>query len=147
MRRLNLGCGSLILPGHVNLDIADIPGVDVVHDLDQLPWPFGDREFDRIEAKDVFEHVNDPIGFMTECHRILAPNGVVRIRTPYYRSPDAFTDPTHKRFPTEHTFDYWIPGTVLYAHHNPAYGGVGFDQLSLGINDEGQLDTTLRRIG
>ncbi|MBI4571568.1 MAG: hypothetical protein HY723_06420, partial [Chloroflexi bacterium] len=32
-RRLNVGCGDDLLPDYVNLDMAALPGVDVVHDL------------------------------------------------------------------------------------------------------------------
>ena len=35
--RLNLGCGHLPLPGYVNIDRRDLPGVDVVADVDHLP--------------------------------------------------------------------------------------------------------------
>lgn len=43
----------------VNLDRVALPGIDVVHDLDVGPWPFEDGAASSIEAKDVFEHVND----------------------------------------------------------------------------------------
>lgn len=142
--RINLGCGSDIAPGYVNLDRVAGPGVEVVHDLDRLPWPFEDDSADFLLATDVFEHVSDAIGFMTECHRILMPNCHLRLHTPHWRSADAFTDPTHKRFPTEHTFDYWIPGTVL-SKHNAAYGGVWFDLVAL-QPDGGSMDVILAKL-
>ena len=143
--RLNLGCGSQAKDGWVNLDIAAQAGVDVVHDLDVGPWPFEDRTAEQIEAWDVFEHVADPVLFMTECHRILRPFKYLHVHTPHYTSPDAFTDPTHRRFPTEHTFDYWIPGTHLYRRHNAGYGGVAFELLDMHM-DSGSLDLTLRKL-
>jgi predicted SAM-dependent methyltransferase len=143
---LNLGCGSLYLPEAVNVDIAPGPTVDVVHDLD-TPWPWPAASVSEIVAKDVFEHVKDPILFMTESHRVLELGGVLRIRTPYYRSPDAFTDPTHRRFPTEYTFDYWVAGTVLHSLHNNAYGGVSFvfEQHVRLDTDGGSLLVDLRK--
>ena len=145
--RLNLGCGSRILPGHVNVDIAKIDGADVICDLDVKPWPWDDGTVESIEAKDVFEHVADPVTFMTECHRVLAPGGRLHIRTPnvFANAADAFTDPTHRRFPTPHTFDYWLPGTALYEASNAAYGGVAFTGDRLVANDNGALDVTLRK--
>ena len=98
-----------------------------------------------IEAWDVFEHVNDPILFITECHRILRPFKYLHLHTPHYMSPDAFTDPTHKRFPTEHTFDYWIPGRPLFERHNAAYGAVSFELVDMHM-DQGSLDVTLRKM-
>lgn len=144
--KLNLGCGSVDMPGYIGVDRAPGPAVHVVHDLDVLPWPFLTDAVERIEAKDIFEHVNDPIGFMTECHRVLEPEGVLHIRTPHFTCLDAFTDPTHKRFPTEHTFDYWIPGTVLYQHHNLAYGGVAFKRTHLMVDATRTLDVVLLKI-
>lgn len=143
--RLNLGCGRQAKPGWVNLDLSDQVDADVVHDLDVGPWPFGAESVSAIEAHDVFEHVENAVLFMTECHRILAPFKYLHIHTPHYLSPDAFTDPTHRRFPTEHTFDYWVPGTHLYARHNGAYGGVSYEKTDLHL-DNGSLDVTLRRL-
>lgn len=143
--RVNLGSGGRPLAGWVNVDVADIPGVDLVHDLDVGPWPFESGTVEMITAKDVFEHVNNPVLFMTECHRILGPGRTLFIRTPHWRSIDAFTDPTHRRFPTEHTFDYWIPGTIYHSEHNAAYGGVSFEKVSLSVAD-GAVSVRLRRL-
>jgi SAM-dependent methyltransferase len=124
---LNLGCGSDRLDGFVNVDIAALPEVDVVHDLDVLPWPWKDGSVQQILAQDVFEHVANPIGFMTESHRVLEPGGLLTLKSPHWRHRDAFTDPTHRRFCTEHTWDYWIKDTHLYERHGRAYGGVAFN--------------------
>lgn len=124
--RLNLGCGSRLAEGYVNVDRVKLDGVDVVHDLDVLPWPWDDGSAEQIVAQDVFEHVADPIGFMTESHRVLTVGGALIIKSPHFRHQDAYTDPTHKRFCTEYTWDYWIPGTQLYTDHNAAYGGAAF---------------------
>lgn len=135
--RLNLGSGSAPLAGWLNVDIADTGKVDYIWDLDREgDWPFVEPgRADQIVAKDVFEHVKNPIHFMVQCHRALSPGSLLFIRTPHYMHRDAFTDPTHRRFPTEHTFDYWIPGTLLYNEHNAAYGGVAFLRTWFNIAD------------
>ncbi len=143
--RLNLGCGSVLLPGYVNVDRAQLPGVEVVHDLDVGPWPWPDESAERIDARDVFEHVIDPVLFMTECWRVLQLGGTLRIHTPHWRFEDAYTDPTHRRFPTEHTFDYWIPDTTLYRANNAAYGGVAFEAVSARM-DGGSMDLLFAKI-
>lgn len=130
MLKLNLGAGSRRIDGYVNVDRVSIPGIDVVWDLDTGPWPWADGEVSAIVAKDVFEHVNEPILFMTECHRVLRDDGRLSITTPFFGHVSAFTDPTHKRFPTPFTFDYWVPGTVYYQEHNAAYGAVAFDKIA-----------------
>ena len=41
MKKLNLGCGNDIRQGYINLDVAELDGVDVVWDVNKLPLPFG----------------------------------------------------------------------------------------------------------
>jgi SAM-dependent methyltransferase len=146
--RLNLGCGSQPEQGWVNLDAADIPGVDVVHDLDAFPWPFKDGEAEEIKAFDVYEHVNDPLGFMAECHRVLQPGGLLYIHTAYWKNEDSYRDPTHKRFLTEGSFDYWIPGTYLNQRYGAAYArGRHFSSERMWLDTpHGDLNVRLRKI-
>jgi predicted SAM-dependent methyltransferase len=145
--RINLGCGQDIRRGWVNVDYClDLgPGV-TVWDLDEHPWPFEDACADEIWGLDIFEHVHDAVGFMVECHRILKPGAPLRLRTPFWQWPDAFTDPTHKRFPTEHTFDFWVKGTTFYENQNRMFGGVEFIKVKVEPNPHtGQMDVVLRR--
>lgn len=127
--RLNLGCGLAadLSEMVVNVDALDLPGVDMVWDLDDHPWPWDDATFVEIHAIQVFEHVADPVGFMVDCHRVLEPGGLLLLTTPHYQSDNAFTDPTHRRFCTTRSFDYWIIGRGLFAQFNAMYGGVAFE--------------------
>lgn len=118
---LNLGAGIHRPRGYINVDSVSLPGIDVVADLDTGPWPWRAGEIGRIFAAHVFEHVAEPVLFMTEAWRILAPGGELEIHVPYYKHWHAFTDPTHRRFCTEHTFDYWIAGTELHIKFGAAY--------------------------
>jgi SAM-dependent methyltransferase len=120
---LNLGCGRMSYPDAVNLDAVAMPGVDVVHDLAVAPWPFDDETFAEVWASNIFEHIADPLQFMAECWRILEPDGLLLLLVPDWRSENAFTDPTHRRFCTERTFDYWCPGTDLHAQFSDQFGG------------------------
>ncbi len=108
-RRLNLGCGTDIREGWVNLDRARLPGVDVVHDLSTLPLPFADGEFAEICAKDVLEHL-DYIPLLRELHRVLRVGGVLDIQVPHFTSAGNFIDPTHKRLFSIRTFEFFVPG-------------------------------------
>lgn len=120
---LNLGSGSRPLPRFINVDIADISGVDVVHDLDVAPWPWADQSVQFIYGGDIFEHVEQPLLFMGECWRVLETGCALELSTSYWKSENAYTDPTHKRFCTEHTFDYWVPGTEFHERYGAAYAG------------------------
>lgn len=146
--RVNLGAGSMPEQGWVNVDCVALPGIDVVHDLEQIPWPFDDNVVNRIKAFDVFEHVWNWKGFMSECHRILEPAGVLVIHTSYYKNPNSFRDPDHKRFLHEESFDYWVPGTYLNSRYGPAYaGGCHFEKVEVRLDTPvGDLNVILRKI-
>jgi SAM-dependent methyltransferase len=107
-RVLHIGCGDDKLPGATGVDSLKLPAVDVVHNLDSTPWPFADNAFDVIYAHSVVEHLSDIVAFMEEVWRVLAPGGRIIISVPYFRSPDAFTDITHKHFFTSQSFDYFL---------------------------------------
>jgi SAM-dependent methyltransferase len=107
MQKLNVGCGKDIREGWVNLDLEPLPGVDFVHDINHLPLPFSDEEFDLISCKDVLEHV-DYIPAIRDLHRILKPGGRLIVRVPHFTSKDAYSDPTHRRFFTVQTFFYFM---------------------------------------
>lgn len=109
-RRLNLGCGTDIRPGWVNLDRAALPGVNVVHDLNAVPLPFRAGEFDHICAKDVLEHL-DYVPLLRDLHRILADGGTLEIQVPHFTSASSYLDPTHKRGFSVRTFDFFVVGS------------------------------------
>ena len=107
MKKLNLGCGKKIKDGWVNLDIANLPGVDVVHDITKLPLPFGDNEFDEVLCEDILEHV-DYIPVLKDIHRILKPGGKVTIRVPHFTSKNNYIDPTHRHRFSIKTFGFFV---------------------------------------
>jgi hypothetical protein len=108
--KLHLGCGAQAPEGWVNVDyfigarLARIPllrwivrksrafrlewppGV-ILHDLRRrFPWP--DASAEAIYASHLLEHMTreEGAGFLRECHRVLEPNGIVRIVVPDLRA-------------------------------------------------------------
>jgi len=107
MKKLNLGCGNDIKQGWINLDVAVLPGVDVIHNLNELPLPFDDNSFDEILCQDVLEHVSlTPL--IKEIHRILKAGGVLNIRVPHFTSRNNFIDPTHVKTFSFQTFQFFV---------------------------------------
>lgn len=111
LRILEVGCGTKKSPGAVGLDLLALPGVDIVHDMEALPWPVPDGAFDEVRCFHVLEHVVDICGVMDELHRVTAPGGRVHIVVPYFARYSAFKDPTHRRFCTFESFHYFVQGT------------------------------------
>ncbi|HYR81884.1 MAG TPA: methyltransferase domain-containing protein [Thermoplasmata archaeon] len=95
------------------MDRHRLPAVDIVHELEAIPWPIPASSVSEVKAHHVLEHLHNLIGVMEEVHRVLEADGTFRITVPYYRHEGAFADPTHVRFFTEHTFDYFSPVNPL----------------------------------
>ncbi len=107
--KLNLGCGNKKIGGYTGVDHMKTAAADVVHDLNLTPYPFADGSVDEIMADNVLEHLNDIIAVMEEWHRLCRNGAIIKISLPYYKSSGAFSDPTHKHFFTENSFQYFSP--------------------------------------
>lgn len=112
--RVNLACGQTKEEGWIGVDVAKCQGVDIVHDLNKLPWPFKSDSVDEVLVSHYLEHIplDTPKGdglilFMNELHRILKPGAKATIITPYYTSMRCWQDPTHRRAISEATFLYY----------------------------------------
>ncbi len=105
--RLNIGCGLNPISGYVNADRVPLPGVDLVCEFARRPFPFRDDSFDEVYMSHVLEHLPDTVSTMEEIHRIARPSATVIVKVPHYKHSNAFKDPTHVRFFTEESFDYF----------------------------------------
>jgi len=111
--KLHLGCGEFILPGWVNHDMVSLPGVDVAHNLNILPWPFADNEFGEVRMINVLEHLPNTIEVIEELSRITCPGARICIHVPYWNARDNATDLTHCRTFSEYSFDFFDGRTDL----------------------------------
>ncbi|MHA1567947.1 MAG: class I SAM-dependent methyltransferase [Alphaproteobacteria bacterium] len=107
MTVLDLGCGENKAPGAFGVDAHAFAGVDLVHDLNALPWPLDDGAFDRVRALHIIEHVDDPVAFMREVHRVAAPGALIEIATPHFSNRSAYADPSHQRTFSARAFDFF----------------------------------------
>jgi SAM-dependent methyltransferase len=106
---VDLGCGRYKVPGTIGVDQSAVVDPDVVADFVAAQLPFADGSIDRIYCRHVLEHIQDLSSLMGEIHRVLKPSGTLIIEVPYWASEGAFRDPTHVRFFSEKSFDYWDP--------------------------------------
>lgn len=111
MKVFNIGCGAQRYANVIGIDKVKSPGADIIHDLDTFPWPIADSSADVILAFHVLEHVDDLPRVMEEIHRISKPGARLIAEVPYFRSVLAYQDPTHRRFFTTRTMDYFCPNT------------------------------------
>lgn len=108
MKKLNLGCRKDIKQGYINLDIVNLKGVDVKHDLTKFPYPFSDNYFDEILSLGTLELINaDFIKIMEELYRICKPDAIIKIRSPVFPNMCSAQDPLTKKFMTYNTFEYF----------------------------------------
>lgn len=111
--KLDLGCGKRKREGTIGIDFNSDTQADVVHDLTKFPYPFEDNYFEEIYCRHILEHLPDMVKVMEELHRIAMPGCKIFIEAPYWSSYRAFTDPTHVRFFTENTFNYFTPWSAM----------------------------------
>ncbi|GKS59009.1 hypothetical protein YTPLAS18_25360 [Nitrospira sp.] len=107
---VDLGCGANKVPGSWGIDVRKVDGVNLVANIES-PLPILSNSVDTVLMRHVVEHVRDLVSLMEEVYRICRPGGTVEVDAPYYTSRGAFRDPTHLRFITEDTFQYFEPPT------------------------------------
>ena len=105
---LNVGPGLNKIEKTISIDISKSVNPDIVWDLNKNPWPIETSSIDTIIALNVIEHLDDTVKTIEELHRISKPNGTIYILCPHFSSASAFLDPTHKKFFSNRTFDYFI---------------------------------------
>ena len=76
---LNLGCGEDWYGTH-RMDIISRPNVNVLGSVDES-LPFEDNYFDEVYAKQIFEHIPNPLSFLLECKRVLKKGGKLKLWT------------------------------------------------------------------
>src|SRR5262245_55625205 len=97
--KLDVGCGASKQDGWVGLDRRKLDCVDIVHDMEDTPWPLEADIANVILCSHILEHI-DPRNFlrvMSEIHRVGKHFCQVQISTPYAGSFGAYQDPTHTR--------------------------------------------------
>jgi len=86
-------------------------GVDLVADLEN-PLPFKDESIHYIHARHVLEHIDNYLGLLMECYRVLIPGGTLHIAVPHAFCRAAMADPTHKQFFVEESFHHFTEGEI-----------------------------------
>ena len=105
--RLDLGCGQRPRATYHGLDWIEMPGVDIVADLNEPLSLLPDNSVEAIYTHHLLEHVVNLLPLLKEIHRVVIPGGRVEVITPHFSNPYGYSDPTHVRFFGLYTFYYF----------------------------------------
>jgi SAM-dependent methyltransferase len=121
---LDIGCGKnkykSTSPDDVviGLDSRKNTAADIVCDIEK-GLPFAESSIDKVVTFHALEHLRDLVGVMEEIWRVSKLGSEVWINVPYWVASGAHSDPTHVRFFTYNTFDYFEPD-FYYDHYSNA---------------------------
>ena len=105
---IELGCGEVKRnPDSIGIDIAKLPGVDIIQNLESGLDFIPDNSVDEISSSHVLEHIIRFEELMRDIHRILKPDGIHKVTVPHFSNPHYYSDYTHKRFFGLYTFEYF----------------------------------------
>lgn len=123
-RGLDVGCGPKKRAGFIGVDRYPAPCVDVVCDLEHGILPFADETFHVVYTNHVLEHVGNLDKVLADISRVMKKGAKLQIGVPYAGDLRAFQDPTHVRFFTLKTFEYFVRnGSRVGSWHTSKYFG------------------------
>lgn len=143
---LDLGCGDQRqYPDNLGVDRRRTGSLAVQAELSGS-LPFRTGTVDRIYVVHLLEHLHDFLPLVDECHRVLAPSGLLHVLGPWWRHVNAVADPTHVRYLDVQTIKgicarpgeprRWRPlhascdGATVFADLTPADEPPGPDELA-----------------
>jgi len=119
--KLDLGCGEYKLEGFIGMDKRNLDIVDIVHDIEEFPYPIDDESCDEIEASHIMEHIKPwlTIDVFNELWRIMKSGCMLHVSVPYAGSPQYWQDPTHCNGFIPTTFEYFDSRSSLWGVYKP----------------------------
>jgi SAM-dependent methyltransferase len=94
---LDIGCGDLAIKNYlqnykvfgIDVDKRFTNNVDIInHNLETVPYPFKENNFDCVICSEVLEHLFYPEKVIQESYRVLKQGGILIITVPNYDSVD-----------------------------------------------------------
>jgi hypothetical protein len=153
-------------PDWVGFDVLDLPGVDIIHDALDIPYPLPDECVGVAIASHVLEHIpktqvvymdgkfktiNPFLMVMNELWRIMKPDAKFAIAVPHGASPGFMQDPTHASQLNRTTWAYFDPlmyGGQLYNFYRPKPWKVAANALGeplLAENPAGNMEVVMQK--
>jgi predicted SAM-dependent methyltransferase len=129
--KLHIGCGEALLEGWINIDVYPAPlSMNVLWGL-----PFADGSVRYIFVSHLLEHLffpRDVAPFLAEIHRVLAPQGIVRIVVPdIEQCIEAYINEDRQFFGSRRETWPWWPENATRLEDFLAYAGAGAEPAYL----------------
>lgn len=144
LKKVELGCGASKTPGYIGIDRFDIPGVDIVADLNK-GIPLESDSVDVLYASHSLEHFDDIKFMVKEIYRVCKDMAIVNILAPYANTDLDRTNIYHNVPFNAHTFRFFtnsketnISKDIWKFPHAEAWG--------LGESDNSEVQVDLRCI-
>jgi len=123
---LNIGAGHKLLDNTVSLDLPE-------WNAEFDPIPLTDGSVEHIIAFHIIEHIQNVVGLLRECQRVLRVDGTLNIVVPYGASDIALQELDHKHFFTEETWKTLFHNPYFDKDKNDWHWRIGYN-LIMGLN-------------
>lgn len=114
--KIDIGGGREPRPGHVNVDLRQIPEVDLMADAATLP--FADNSIDHIHANSLVPHIPDLNQAMEELSRVLSPGGTLVLRATHAHSTGIVADPDHSNWSWTSETPKWYDNNSSFSYYS-----------------------------
>jgi len=121
MLSLNLGSGYENHEDFYTVDINEDLGVDIVADLNGPLDLIPDNSVSNIYSNQLFEHIENLFGLLSELRRISINGAKFEIIVPHFSNPYYYSDPTHVRQYGLFTMHYFTDETYQWRRKVPSY--------------------------
>lgn len=107
--RLHLGSGRSPSsdPDTLNVDLVELPGVDILADLNEPLDLLRSDSVSEVKTRHTFEHIREFLPLMGELHRVCRSKAQIEIVVPHFSNPYFYSDPTHVRSFGLYTMHYF----------------------------------------
>ena len=144
---LDIGCGQSKEPNFVGMDKRALSDVELVHDLENFPYPLEDEVCLLIKGSHIVEHLKPwlMLDFMNELWRIMKKDGQLLLSHPYGVNSSYVQDPTHCNPCNEVTWLYFQVDHPLHSIYTPKPWAIekGFPVWQA----TGNMEVVMRKVG
>lgn len=113
--KVDVGAGRNPEPGHVNVDLRDLPEVDYQAPASDLP--FGDETVSRLVCHSLVPHLEDIPQVFDEFSRVLAPGATLIVTATHANSTGIVQDPDHNSWSWTSRTPEWFDKNSEFAYY------------------------------